>query len=72
MIPLVDACREAGMTLSAGQCYSYKVPPVLGGPYQVSNVEPTDIAVHYSVLADIYRQTKNLSNGTRVGAVTIE
>jgi hypothetical protein len=72
LIPLVDACREAGMSLGASQCYSFKVPPVLGGKYEVSNVEPTDLAVHYSFLADIYKQTKDLPDGTPIKAVVVE
>jgi len=72
MIPLVDACREAGMTLRPSQCYGYKVPPCLGGRYEVSNAEPTDIAIHYSVLADMYRQTKDLPDGTQVNVVVTE
>ncbi|MGE3104768.1 MAG: DUF1851 domain-containing protein, partial [Lysobacterales bacterium] len=69
---LVDACREAGMELGASQCYGFKVPPVLGGEYEVANVEPTDLAVHYSFLADIYKQTKDLPDGTSIKAFVVE
>jgi hypothetical protein len=72
LIPLVDACREAGMSLGASQCYGFKVPPVLGGKYEVSNVEPTDLAAHYSFLADIYKQTKDLPDGTPIKAVVVD
>ena len=72
LIRLVDACREAGMSLSASQCYGFKVPPVLGGDYEVANVEPTDLAVHYSFLANIYKQTKGLPDGTPIKAVVVD
>jgi hypothetical protein len=72
LIPLVDACREAGLSLGGSQCYGFKVPPVLGGTYEVSNVEPTDLAVHYSFLADIYKQTKDLPDGTPIKAVVVD
>lgn len=72
MISLVDECRKAGMSLDAGQCYGFKIPPVLGGKYALSNVEPTDLAVHYSMLADIYKQTKDLPDGTPIKAVVVE
>jgi hypothetical protein len=68
-ISLVDACVAAGMQLSPTQCYGYKVPPILGGDYRVENIEPTDMSVHYSLLADIYQQTKDLPHGTRVNVV---
>lgn len=69
MIPLVDACREVGMTLGAEHCYGFKIPPILGGQYDPSNVEPTDLAIHYSFLADIYRQTRDLPDGTPIKVV---
>lgn len=71
MVPLVDACVSSGMVLESNQCYGYKVPPILGGEYRISNVEPTDLSVHYSLLADIYRQTKDLPDGTKVRIVVI-
>jgi hypothetical protein len=72
MIHLVDRCVAAGLNLGHNQCYGYKVPPILGGDYTVENVEPTDLSVHYSLLADIYHQTKNLADGTRIKTVVIK
>ena len=37
MIPLVDQLVAEGMTLKAGECYSYKQLPVLGGDYTIEN-----------------------------------
>jgi hypothetical protein len=72
MIPLVDACVAGGLILRPDECYGYKIPPILGGKYDVSNIEPTDLSVHYSLLADIYRQTKDLPDGTHIRAVTTD
>ncbi|MFZ2989907.1 DUF1851 domain-containing protein [Ideonella sp.] len=69
-IPLVDACVASGMSLGADQCYGFKVPPMLGGTYEASNLEPTSLAVHYSLLGEIHRQTKNLPDGTPIRVVT--
>jgi hypothetical protein len=69
MIPVIDRCRAAGMALAANQCYGFKVPPMLGGGYDSDNLEPTDVQVHYGLLADIFRQTKDLPDGTRVRVV---
>src|SRR5262245_28033743 len=33
MIPFVNQLVDAGMSLEAGQCYGFKIPPVLGGQY---------------------------------------
>lgn len=56
-IRLSDACRRAGMELGPSQCYGFKIPPTLGGQYDVSNLVPTSLAVHYSYQAYICKQT---------------
>lgn len=56
-IHLTDACRSAGMTLAEHECYGFKIPPTLGGKYEVSNLKPTHLAVHYSYQAYICKQT---------------
>jgi hypothetical protein len=66
MIPLVDDCAKAQPPLTATQCYGFKVPPMLGGEYGIENVVPTDLAVHYSFLAQIHKQTRDLPGGTRI------
>jgi hypothetical protein len=55
-LELVDACRSAGMTLGRQECYGFRIPPALGGRYQVANLVPTHLAVHYSFQAYICRQ----------------
>lgn len=57
---LVDKCVAADITLGEGQCYGYKLPPMLGGKYSVDNLVPTNIAAHYSELADLYQQSRSL------------
>lgn len=56
-IRVTDACRHAGMQLGRFQCYGFKIPPTLGGRYEVSNLVPTNLAVHYSYQAYICKQT---------------
>ena len=72
MIDLVDRCVAAGLILSDTQCYGYKVPPILGGKYNIENVEPRDLSVHDSFLADIWRQTRELPDGTEVKLVVLK
>jgi hypothetical protein len=64
--PLVDACAAAGLVPGAGECYSYKQPPLLGGAYDVANVHVAAIPAHYRFLAEIHRQVRDLPDGTRV------
>lgn len=49
--PLIDECVAAGMTLAPGQCYGFKVAPLLGGDYVVENMVPTGLAEHYAAMA---------------------
>ena len=72
LIPIVDACVEKGLRLGSNDCYGFKVPPSLGGNYDLDNIEPTDLAVHCSVLAQIHAKTKSLAAGTKIGKVGIE
>lgn len=72
MIENVDRCVAAGMHPKSDQCYSYKIPPVLGGSYGLENFELTDLSVHYAFLADIWRQTKDVPDGTKVRAVVTD
>ena len=69
MIPLVDACRAAGLVLSSAQCYGFKIPPLLSGKYEVDNVAPRDLAEYFASMADLVRQTKELPDGTKVEIV---
>lgn len=66
---LVDRCIANGLVLTHNQCYGYKIPPILGGKYVFENVAPIDLSAHYSFLADIFRQTKDLPNGTQVKVI---
>jgi hypothetical protein len=54
---LVDACRRARMQIGPSECYGFRIPPTLGGKYEVSNLKPTELAVHYSYQAYICKQT---------------
>lgn len=63
---LVDQCVAAEMTLKENECYGYRIPPSLGGQYELANLEPTDLSVHYTLLAQIWQQIKDLPPGTPV------
>lgn len=57
-IPLVDRCAAAGLVLGPGQCYGYKIPPLLGGEYSAENVALVDLAENYGVLAEVWRRVR--------------
>ena len=69
MIPLVDQCVKAGISLQPGQCYGFKVSPLFGGEYELGNVVRVDVVENYAFLADIRSQTKDMPDGTPVRLV---
>jgi Domain of unknown function (DUF1851) len=72
MIPLVDRAVAAGITLGPGRCYGFKILPVLGGSYDLENVATYDLAVYFSMLADIQRQIKDVPDGTPIKLVVTD
>jgi hypothetical protein len=63
---LVGDLIVSGARLAAGQCYSYKVPPMLSGKFELANFEPTDLLVHCSTCGQIGKQIQNLPEGTKI------
>lgn len=60
------------MLLGNGQCYAFKVPPVLGGDYVVENVWVAPWAEWFSFTADLFRQIKDLPDGTAVSFKVVD
>lgn len=56
---LVIDLRNLHGELEAGQCFGCKDPIWLGGKLEVSNFERTKILVYYSLLGQLYQQTKH-------------
>ncbi len=69
---LVGDILTQGKLLKPGQCFGYKVPPVLGGETEPGNLEPTDLDVHFGILGQIHRQVKDLPSGTPIGEIKIQ
>lgn len=63
---MVAVQRARGAHLEPGQCYGYKVPPVLGGSLDSGNVAPTDALVHFSLAGQLHRQLFDLPAGARI------
>jgi hypothetical protein len=66
MIPLVDRVVAAGMKLSPGQCYGFKLPPVLGGEYTVENVAILPVAEHLAFHGWFHHQIVDVPDGGEV------
>ena len=68
---MVGDILQSGVRLARGQCFSYKVPPMLSGQWEASNFEPTDLSVHFSILGQVCHQVRDLPEGTSVSSVKI-
>jgi hypothetical protein len=62
----IDALGAAGITRSAGECYSYQVLPILGGKYETDNFRVYDVATHFRVWGPIHEKIKDLPDGAEV------
>lgn len=71
-IQVVGDLRLAGSVLSFGEVYSFKIPPILGGTYELENIEICDIQVHFSILGQIHRQVKDLPDGAEIGSIKLD
>lgn len=72
MAGLVESLLDNGIALELGQCYGYKLPPIVGGQLEVENIEPTDIVIHQSLLSQIHEQTRNLPEGTKISRFLVD
>ena len=69
-IPLVNDLVATGMTLGAGQCYSYKKLPIIGGSYEVENFRVLPLEQHYRTFGPIHKALKDVPDGTSVRSRT--
>jgi hypothetical protein len=66
LIPLVDRLVAAEMTLTAGQCYGFRLPPVLGGKYDLENVAVLSIDDYLRGYGSIHQQIKDVPDGGQI------
>jgi hypothetical protein len=68
---LIGDLITSGQKLSVGQCYSYKVPPMLSGKIELANFEPADLLVHCSMFGQIGQKIQHLPEGTKIDNISI-
>ena len=66
MPAMVILLREAGESLSQGQCYSPVQSLVTGGALAVDNFKPTFWSVHMAFSGTLHEKVKKLPPGTRI------
>ena len=63
---LVDELAAAGSELTAGRCYHFRIPTLLGGEFAVSNIGTNTIDERIRFCGDLHRQIKELPDGASV------
>jgi hypothetical protein len=71
MADWVGICKERGLHLNQGQCYGWKLHPILGGKFEFENIQAFDLGVYESITGQIHRQVKHLPPGYTVTELKI-
>ena len=66
LMGFVDEVSEAGMKLGPNQCYGFKVPPILGGEYDITNVYVANVEEYWGFCGDIHSKLDGLPDGAEV------
>jgi hypothetical protein len=66
---LVGDLLASGKSLAIGQCFSYKIPPTLGGAFEPPNFDACDLSVHFHTLGQLQKQVRPLPVGTAITSV---
>lgn len=67
----IIGARNKGILLSPGECYDFKVAPILGGPMDVEHMQKLSFVVKLHIAGQLHEQVKDLPSGTRVNRIEI-
>ena len=66
MIPVINQLVASGCRLGSGQCYSYRVLPVLGGNYTPEGRVLLPIREHFGAWGSLHRQIATLPDEAKI------
>ena len=67
MQPWCDRLHDEGHVPGEDQCFGFKVPPRLGAPFELSNVQVANLMAYQVWMAEIAK----IPPGTKVDAITV-
>lgn len=68
---LAHAAETQGLMLAESQVFDFTQPPVLGGKFEVENLQPKDFVVSLNISGQIHNQVRNLPPGTKISNIKI-
>jgi hypothetical protein len=72
MSELVLLARERGLILEDGECYEFKIAPMLNGEMVFDNLQKMDFKVSLHITGQLIGQVKDLPEGTKLGDIKLE
>jgi hypothetical protein len=66
LLPVVQSYEEKHGKLEEGQCLGFVQSPVFGGAYTAENRQAMSVAEHAASSGEIFRQIRDLPDGTKV------
>jgi hypothetical protein len=68
----IEVCLSHNLLLAPNQCYGWKVPPLLGGEFSLSNIQVFGSRVYQSLNAQIHQQLSTSPEGRKITGFTVE
>lgn len=68
---LVEGARDKGLRLEAGECYDFRLPPVLGGEMTVEAIGKSPFVVKLDLAGQLHAQVKALPPGTPIRGIDL-
>ncbi|MGB7326811.1 MAG: T6SS immunity protein Tdi1 domain-containing protein [Rubripirellula sp.] len=68
---LVGDLIESVGRLPDGHCFGFKVPPCVGGSFELDNFEHTSLPLHFGLLGQIASQVQRYPDGTPIRSFNI-
>jgi hypothetical protein len=68
---LVAGARESGLLLAVGECYVFRLPPVLGGEMRVETMTKLSFVVKLDLAGQLHEQVRALPPGTPINGIQI-
>lgn len=67
----LQEARARGLKVGEHEVYSFVHPPVLGGSRKTENLEASDLAVHFSLLGQIFQQLQKFPPGKKIKKINM-
>lgn len=68
----VAMARESGLRREPGQCYGWKIAPILGGPANSENIQLFSLPEYFSNSGQVIRQARQNPESSRVAGFTAD